>query len=504
MKQIFFLMKHAGRFILAICMMIALSLTYLSCDKVYDNIKDFSIEEIVYPAHFDTAIVTIGYERVEIDLSKYGRIPASQMNLGKAKKTVVEYDTTRIEYDSVCSWVNIRGLTQAKLYRFSIYTEDEYGDRSTPVEIAATPYISDDVNALALPSPTIYESTSSGMIEWKNSVSGALFDFYGYTYSYTDKDGNVQNGSGEGSYPSFVIQNIVAGQTVDVTMICKILPKISGKSILDTVIWEYVIPFTVNGIRTTLFLDKPANGDAVDFPVNLSWIKETGVSGYKILVSADRSFPDTATTTINAGNADSYLLQASDLEVLGIDLRFFATAIYWTVIAPDSPGIATQVRQFNTSPSYNIAPVNKGELSIIFYSGEHNRTNYAVENIFDGSYGPNFWHSDYTYNIPPPHWVIVDLGKPRELAVFDVYRRADRCCLDVKTMQYYVGNSSDLDSPLWTEIAVGEFPVIASLIFLRVPVYQVVSGRYLKLWMPDSNRFPYIGIAELDIYEIVK
>jgi hypothetical protein len=350
MKQILFLMKHAGRLIFAVCMMITLSLTYLSCDEVYDNIKDFSVEEIIYPAHFDTILVTIGYQRVEIDLSKYGRISSNQITLGKASKTIVEYDNIRIVYNDVYSWVNIRGLTQPKLYRFNIFTEDEYGNRSIPVEIAATPYTDDDINALALPYPNIYESTSSGMIEWKNSVSGELYDFYSYEYSYTDKDGDTRGGSGTGSFPSFFVQNIVAGQTVDVTMICKILPKISGVPILDTVIWKYEIPFTVNGTRTTLFLDKPANGDSFeqgDFPVALSWIKETGISNYTIQLSEDAGFPEDATTTITVGNVDSYLLQDSDVaDVAEMDDYYLGTTFYWKVTVPDNSDIITQTRQF--------------------------------------------------------------------------------------------------------------------------------------------------------------
>jgi hypothetical protein len=346
MKHIFFLMKHAGRFILAACMMTSLSL-YLSCDEVYDNIKDFSVEETVYPAHVDTVFVSIGYERVEIDLSKYGRIPSSQINLGKAKKTIIEYDNIRIVYDSLCSWANIRGLAQSKLYRFSIYTEDEYGDRSTPVEIAATPYTIDDINALALPAPSVYESVSSGMLEWKNSVSGELFDFLGYEYSYTDKDDNKRNGSGTGDYPSFLIQNITAGQPVNITMNCRIIPKIEGTPILDMVTWSYKVSFSISGSRTTLFLDKPADGalfEQADFPIALSWIREAGINEYAILLSVDNSFPENATKTINVGNAISYSLQESDIaDIEGADS---GTTYYWKVIVPDNSGISSQTRQF--------------------------------------------------------------------------------------------------------------------------------------------------------------
>jgi hypothetical protein len=47
----------------------------VSCGDIYDNIKDFSVEEIVYPAHYDTIFGRPGYQRVEIDLVKEGRLP---------------------------------------------------------------------------------------------------------------------------------------------------------------------------------------------------------------------------------------------------------------------------------------------------------------------------------------------------------------------------------------------------------------------------------------------
>ena len=62
----------------------------LSCSDVYDNIKEFSMKERIYPAHFDTIFAEPGYERVEIDLCKEGRLPASLMYLGKAQRTLVE------------------------------------------------------------------------------------------------------------------------------------------------------------------------------------------------------------------------------------------------------------------------------------------------------------------------------------------------------------------------------------------------------------------------------
>jgi hypothetical protein len=501
MRKRFFLMTHARFGILAACMMTALSLTYLSCDKVYDNIKDFSVEEIVYPAHVDTAIVRIGYERVEIDLSKYGRIPSEQMNLGKAKKIIVEYDNTRIVYEGIYSWVNIRGLTQPKLYRFSIYTEDEYGDRSIPVEIAATPYTIEDTRALALPFPTVYESTSSGMIEWKNDVSGEMFDFYSYTYSYTDKDGKLRNGSGEGSYPSFFIDNILAGQEIDVTMNCKILPKTSGVPILDTVIWEYVIPFSVSGNTTTIFLDKPSNGFVYEpnAPVNLSWIKETGISEYVLQVSTDRGFSEAATATVNVGgDINSYTLTASD--IARIPGYYMGATVYWKVSVPGNSEIITQTRQFDVPRM--VVLVSREDWAAESLGGNHPWGEYGGEpyRLFDGDLYTG-WHT--SLGQPLPQCLVVDMKKSQTIYAIRLSHLPEGLAngwIYFRSIHVYITDTPvvpDLPQASWGEPAVRyEWQGDADPFNIDVQA----TGRYMILYFPTSRTDSFISFAELDVY----
>jgi hypothetical protein len=330
-------------------MVILSSWLYVSCGDVYDNIKEFSMEEIVYPAHFDTIYGRIGYERVEIDLSKAGRIPSSQMNLGKAKKTVIEYDGKSITIDSVCSWLNITGLTQPKLYRFKIFTVDEFGDKSTPREISLTPYTSVDMNALALPSPVIIQSTTIALVEWRNSISGDLFDFLSYTYSYTDKDGNQKSGSFQGDIPSFFIENVNRGEPVTVTMTNRIIPKLSKIPILDTVSWSYPLIFFVEGTHPAIFLDTPVTNIVLDlttsFPCSFSWKRTEEVNDYTLLISNQSTFPASATDTVRAGNVTDYQLQKEDFDKVFHSSPYVNAQLYWKVIpADDNPDIITQSR----------------------------------------------------------------------------------------------------------------------------------------------------------------
>lgn len=263
--------------VLAISLLSAL--LYISCDDVYDNIKDFSVKEVVYPAHFDTIFARSGYERVEIDLVKQGRLPASLMYLGKAKKTVVEYDTVRLPYDSVCSWVNITGLTLPKLYRFKVYTVDEHGNRSIPMEVALTPYTSADREALEVPSPGILSLSGFVAVEWTGGLSSDILDYLSMSYSYKDRTGATRTGHTENSM--FFVNNINANEEVTVDVTYRVIPKIGGKNILDSVSFSQQIEvimsseadpieFTVTPSRMALLAGKSKIA-VTNLPYGLSW-----------------------------------------------------------------------------------------------------------------------------------------------------------------------------------------------------------------------------------------
>lgn len=216
--------------------LIVLAALLSSCEDMYSNLKKYE-GEIVYPARFDTIIGYVGYERVEIDLMKAGRIPSSQMKLGKAKKTVVEYDDVVLTIDSLASYVNITGLTSPKLYRFKIYTIDEFGNKSVPQGIAMIPYTKSDVEALQISAPRVMRSPSAAVVDWPRGVSSVLLNYYGLTFEYTDKNGTVRTGK-RGADSRFYIGNVSAGQAVDVKMSYKIIPRVNNQPILDTVIFK--------------------------------------------------------------------------------------------------------------------------------------------------------------------------------------------------------------------------------------------------------------------------
>lgn len=249
-----------------------------SCgNDIYDEIKKFSKEEIVYPAKFDTCFVTIGFERAEIDLRKGGRIPASKMNLSKADKMVIIYDEDSskpkvIEYDSVYSWVNITGLTEPRLYRFKIYTEDQYGSRSTPQEISIVPYTSYDAEVLkqGILDPTTSAAPSALIMEWPTGLNSIMMEYHGLSYEYTDQDGDSFTGS-MNKNPRIFSRNLPSGEEVTFNMKYKVLPILEdGSKLLDTV--EIEKPFIV----------KMPTLDQSFIPQELNILKANGIEKFTI------------------------------------------------------------------------------------------------------------------------------------------------------------------------------------------------------------------------------
>jgi len=204
-----------------------------ACDGMYDSLENYS-GEIVYPAKYDTIVGHIGYERVEIDLMKAGRIPSRQINLGKARKTVIEYDGEVVVIDSLVSWVNITALTQPKLYRFRIYTIDEFENKSVPQEIALIPYTSVDVGGLAINAPRVLASQNAAVVDWPNGLSSVLLDYKSLSFKYTDKDG-VEQGGDRKQDSRFFIGNLQPGETTTVEITYNVVPKVNNVPILDTI-----------------------------------------------------------------------------------------------------------------------------------------------------------------------------------------------------------------------------------------------------------------------------
>lgn len=257
--------------------MIGFLTVIFSCKGMYDNIEPFS-EVTVYPAKYDTIVSKIGFERVELDLMKVGRIPSAQIKMGKSSKTIVEYDDQQIVIDSLVSWVNVKNLTQPKLYRIRVYTIDEYNNKSVPQTIAVIPYTKGDVENLVVSSPRVLASPSAAVLDWTSNLSSILLNYKSLKYEYTDKSGTKVTGT-RFQNPRIFAANLPSGQPLTVQLSYNVVPKVNGNPILDSV--EVVTPVTIN-MPTSSTAFNPAERDIL-IANGISTFTADAVASYKKL-----------------------------------------------------------------------------------------------------------------------------------------------------------------------------------------------------------------------------
>jgi hypothetical protein len=184
----------------------------------YDNINEYVDSEIVYPAGYDQADVVLkaGFERIVINLMKD---IDKEPKLTKAKKTVVEYGDMSQTFTPARSWVNITGLTIPQTYNFNIFTEDEFGNRSAPVEVKGRPFTEADRSAWIVSGATYLSSASYAYI--RPSLSPAVYDIVSIDYNFND--GSVDH-TGTQTGNVLCVENLPSSQTVHVNLTYHILP----------------------------------------------------------------------------------------------------------------------------------------------------------------------------------------------------------------------------------------------------------------------------------------
>ena len=203
---------------------VLVALLSISCGDQYDNIRSFATEEAIYPGGFDTIIARVGFASVELDLMKAGRIPSSEIKLGKATKTVVTWDDQELRYNELRSWVRIEGLDRIKSYTFRAFTEDDHGNRSTPQQITVIPFSEDDVGGVVVPSPIVTHYLDGITVSWPQSLVRNLFLHAGLEFAYRDKDGVEHTGAV--SVDNFKLTNVDEGDRVTIELKHFVHPKV--------------------------------------------------------------------------------------------------------------------------------------------------------------------------------------------------------------------------------------------------------------------------------------
>jgi hypothetical protein len=492
------------RFFLVIILLPLVWMCY-SCneDGMYKNINELLPEgETVYPAKFDTVLVKVGIGRVEIDLIKAGRIPAGEIYLGKAIKTIIKYDgqpnDQPIVIDSVCSWVNITGLTMQKLYRFYIYTEDEHGNRSVPVEATAVPYTEDDAASLAVAIPRISASPWAASIDWPRGLSSLQFDYYGLIYTYHDSNGKTVADT-LSETPVIMIENMTPGQAVTVDVIYKILPLMDKKQILDTI-----------QIKRQIMLTMPPQ-DSYQATLQNRTVSRMFRLNSKMEMQINwNPYDNDPTGRYTTVTYQDYTGQEQVVRVENDDTRtviqgmktggYFVVSSWYNPVGAGDLILNAVPRTYTTQQELQLA-----RDWIVVESPDHESASWAPELILDNNLSTSY-HSKWSGGSPPfPHWIILDMGASiNGLTKIETYRGpSPGLSADTKTVQYFVSNDPDPNASTWALIAECEFNTTVrddQRIHAPLPDADTKQGRYLKIVLPDNTGLPgrdwYATLAE--------
>jgi hypothetical protein len=415
------------------------ALALCSCAGQYDNIDKFTTEETIYVGKYtDAPYIRIGYQRVEIELLglEVGRISPDNIYLGKAKKTVIEYEEGDVMFrqtiDSVCSWVNITGLTTPKTYIFKIYAEDANGNRSVPVEVLGKPFTDADLAGLPFPTPYIIPTPSSIDFRWidDSELSTALFRYAGLSYSYTTHNGPYSGTLRARETPRFEITGLYINETVKVNVSCRIIPMLNSKQIIDTVTMHK--DFTITTVTKEEYLaTRPL------LPITSAMIDPDDPTKGKIKYGV-------------GSNVDTYLEWSQ--------IRYYNTSGEWVVskmISNNDP--ADSIECYNIAHgvkiqvncAYTAERLETGWRDVVpFMSEIKDRKNWVVlprngyhpwddthgsedsnginwpagypMRILDNDYGGG-WHSSIAAGVSFPQILIIDMKESKKVAKVELY-----------------------------------------------------------------------------------
>jgi hypothetical protein len=139
-------------------------------------------------------------------------------------------------------------------------------------------------------------------------------------------------------------------------------------------------------------------------------------------------------------------------------------------------------------------------------SGDNSWFGGPVEGIIDGNYdNAKFWHVGANEDFP--HWAVIDMKTPRTVTRIVTLRHIASFDLggDTKSVEYYI--SDNVEGP-WTLLVAGAYKSNngsssdPNVHYLTLNAPTPLTGRYLKLSLPDSFRATYASIVEVDVYEL--
>jgi hypothetical protein len=196
----------------------------------------------------------------------------------------------------------------------------------------------------------------------------------------------------------------------------------------------------------------------------------------------------------------SNVLQISNSEISTSLTNCLSVDSSRTVFLPSVNVLDTLYLEWKVAPKTWVK-LNKTSWTIAAYSDQQDdRPSWK---IIDGDYSnDSYWHSAWSnYTAYPPHWIIIDMKQQMTVARIVTQRYSNT---DANTIQYFIGDTPDVDADSWLQITEGNFSSSSpgGILDLYVDNPDAAVGRYLKLVLPDSNRYPYTALCEIDVYSV--
>ncbi|WP_109700601.1 DUF4998 domain-containing protein [Chitinophaga deserti] len=196
---------------------------------------------------------------------------------------------------------------------------------------------------------------------------------------------------------------------------------------------------------------------------------------------------------INRRGTDTTVRFASSSFSVGIDAPGGTTFQYRSLYIPQSEAIDTFASAWASDKLPDFYTIDRSAWEALSVSDETASDGGGKDALIDGDLG-SYWHSQWGPDIALPHWAIIDLSTVKNIAYFTVYRRKNNT--NSKSVQLFLGNSSDPNGT-WTLAGQGAF---TSGDLLKIDNTANASGRYLKIYLADSNNPPFTSIAEIYAY----
>ena len=140
-------------------------------------------------------------------------------------------------------------------------------------------------------------------------------------------------------------------------------------------------------------------------------------------------------------------------------------------------------------------------------ASSYQSSTYAPSRIFDGN-NTNCWHNTWSPPTPPPNWVLIDMKSVINFDKVTLYRYDTAA----RTVQISVSTSNvanlavtDASFELIGELYWGDVPhstaETRSIDFFLTEAKKH-QARYIKLYMPDTNREGNMSLSEIYLYNI--